>query len=350
MKKLIRQPALFFCMTVLLFSMACRKQISTDDDKNTLANKVNAWLDAQKVTTSKDQSGRIAMLKNELDFSRLRIEVILPDKDLIIVPVKSGFKSINNKDKNPGTVLLLKADKQGKIVEGNIVQYIPAQVQTGKNIPANTFCKIFDAEKIGTDGQFSFLSVNDKFLYEIKYKDGEMFSLAIAKQGKSAVSNRPPADPIGPSPVCIDWYLVTTYFYEDGSTSQTEEYLYTTCETGGGGGSSGTENLYVESRTKDWVVSSNTSLWVVMSSEKFEGVRTNETIGGHFTGASHVGSSIINSVPAPFAFTWQQFAAATSLFNEYLAQCTISGKVTSSNGIDTYINPPVKNWAFSQIF
>lgn len=51
---------------------------------------------------------------------------------------------------------------------------------------------------------------------------------------------------------CIDWYLITTYYYPGGQTRTTEQYLYTTCNgcqeeayrtgkvaCGGGGGSGG---------------------------------------------------------------------------------------------------------------
>ena len=30
--------------------------------------------------------------------------------------------------------------------------------------------------------------------------------------------------------VCIDWYLVTTYYYADGTSTQTSEYEGTTCD------------------------------------------------------------------------------------------------------------------------
>lgn len=34
--------------------------------------------------------------------------------------------------------------------------------------------------------------------------------------------------------MCINWYLITTYYYTDGSSEETKEYVGTTCDSGGG--------------------------------------------------------------------------------------------------------------------
>jgi len=341
MKKLTRQPALFFCMTALLFSMACRKQISLDTDNNGLTNKVNAWLDAQKVTTSQDQNSRIDMLKNELDFSRLRIEAPWPEKDFIIIPLKSGFKSLNNKGKNAVTVLLLKAVKQADIIEGNIVQYVPANGQVRPNIPPNTFFNIYNnVSSSELDGQFTFLSIRDKLLFKVEYKNGILFSSGITRPGTSStVVNSPPQDPISPPPpACIDWYLVTTYYYPDGSTSQTEEYLYTTCEVSGGGGEGHDEEVFPVIAQASWTVEAAGS-WSVVSTESFNGIKkASEERGGHFTGMTH-NSSTMNAVGITGGkMKWVETGVITNPHG-YTATCIISGWIS-------FESLPHNSWAY----
>lgn len=66
--------------------------------------------------------------------------------------------------------------------------------------------------------------VNKNFLGEQNYKIGKLISQkVVASKSKSAATNKMAS--------CIDWYLVTIFYYVDGSTTRTEQYLFTSCGT-----------------------------------------------------------------------------------------------------------------------
>lgn len=64
------------------------------------------------------------------------------------------------------------------------------------------------------------------------YKEGQLVQkdeLIAGGNGNNAIQSEGSGDKQVHS--CIDWYLVTTYYYSDGSTRTTSEYLYTTCRS-----------------------------------------------------------------------------------------------------------------------
>lgn len=254
MRKQISSFAFLFLFATVIFFNSCKKQDSPNFTDKAAIAKVSSWLGNQKSTATESNSLKIQQLEDKLDYAHLYFEKFRDDESFIVVPVKEGLETMNNKDKHPVSALLLIENQSGKIRRGNIVQYIPEQRPASAGIPKNSLFKIFDAEKFDVNAQFSFLTITDRLVYEVKYKDSNIVSSGVARAGRSATSftiNTPPQDPIGPPPLCngTDWYLVTTYYYEDGSTSQTEEFLYNTCEpisggSGGGGNGNDTEFEY----------------------------------------------------------------------------------------------------------
>jgi hypothetical protein len=137
-------------------------------------------------------------------------------------------------------------DKAGGIVKGNIVQFIAYDDKVSEVLPGNTFSKIFTSQKLDCDGRFSFLTINDWLLYELKYEKGvvQSFGKVRSKPVTAGTDSR-----AGGSQ-CYAQYLITTVYYENGTTEVFEEYLGTFCtctsgvlcdEFGGGAGSAGGE-------------------------------------------------------------------------------------------------------------
>ncbi|MEI9944859.1 MAG: hypothetical protein WDN26_11625 [Chitinophagaceae bacterium] len=257
---------------------------------------------------------------------------------------------MNNNDKHSVNALLLIETSSGNIRKGNIVQYIPDQEQA-TSIQKNSFSKIFNGENFDLDAQFSFLTILDKLSYQVKYKDGYMQSSGIVKPGSSVVPNTPPQDPIGPAPVCTDWYLVTTYYYLDGSTSQTEDYVFTTCEPsggGGGGGGDGNGNDGTVSLPIEWWPA-EAAIWALKSSEFVTGEKNaSEPGGGHFTGIVHQGEQLITGSGIA---TWEKLSANAWKFSTSLVKANVNGKVTftNPNSPDVPINT-TRQWAFFILF
>lgn len=351
MRKQLLLPGL---LAILLFT-GCRKETPSfqqDAVHSEAISKVNTWLDKQSATGNGMQARSIQALRDKLEFTGLWFEELNQGEKLIVVPVGTGLETLYNKGKHPVNVLLLIQNTAGAIRKGNIVQYLPENGASG--IARNTFFRFYNDKPLETDATFSFLTLTGRLLYEMKYKDGKMnsFGMATPKNAGTAVTG-PVQDPIGPAPVCTDWYLVTTYFYADGTTEQTEEYLYTTCEAGGGGGGgngNGNDNeapVFLSAQ-KDWRVAQNTyGLWFVVSNEQFNGVKVpGELGGGHFTGMAHLTSAIIS---ISNDYTWQELGATAS-FNATIATSTVSGKVTHVHLGHTYISPTSCQWVFPTIF
>ncbi len=73
---------------------------------------------------------------------------------------------------------------------------MPEEVQPDGVIPVNSFSKIFNAEKFEMDAKFSFLTIKDRLVYEIVYKDGVVHSRGVVKtKAPSTALNRQPQNP-----------------------------------------------------------------------------------------------------------------------------------------------------------
>jgi hypothetical protein len=209
----------------LLFT-SCQKGIdqvpvNTAAEISNLAviTKINSWLEKKKVDADDDGDMKIEALKANLDFSTLHLEKYKQNDRLVIVLLKNGFKSANNEDKNPVNYLVAILPEKEDITKGNIIQYLSATSK--KQVPHNTFSKIFNFEDHDCNGQFTVLSVTDDFRYELKFENNKLKSVAERRsktESEELKTNN-----------CIDWYLVTTYYYADGSSESTWHYISTTC-------------------------------------------------------------------------------------------------------------------------
>lgn len=167
------------------------------------------------------------LLKNNLDFSKFKIEASDYNEKLYIIPVKEEFKRQKKVDANTIANLLLIVKASGEIRKGNLVLYTADNGQS-TTIPDNTFHAVFNTAEPECNGQFRFLSVTGRLIYQLDYKDRRLISAGVVKS-KSATDKDASAKTTSD---CIDWYLVTTVYFEDGSSYTYEEYLTTTCGNG----------------------------------------------------------------------------------------------------------------------
>ncbi len=74
---------------------------------------------------------------------------------------------------------------------------------------------------------------------EKEFRAGVLYSIKrIAKKSKDhniSSDSLPVVQNVPEQGDCTDWYWVTTYYYADGTYEEVWEYLYTTCDNGGGG-------------------------------------------------------------------------------------------------------------------
>lgn len=315
-------------------------------------NRINLWLEKQVSADNQVKNTRIQLLKEKLDYSILYFEQLRDDEHFIIVPVKEGFPSINNRNKKSITVFLLIENELGIIRKGDIVQYMSEKQSDNTSIPHNSFFKIFNAEPFTENAQFSFLTIADRLEYEVKYVNGALVSSGRVTGKESATTlNGPPQDPI--SPDCIDWYLVTTYYYEDGSTTQTEEFLYNTCGSSGSGGQGNEIEYEFEAlRSVSWNVwspygppASSGTGFGVNSLETIKGRRNSaEPQGGHFKSIFH-SATACNTCPQDVGVYVDDNVSVSAVDQQ--ANSAISGHF----GVSTVIHiSGAKSWQFQDIF
>jgi hypothetical protein len=227
MKKTNRLLGSSILLAVMLLFISCQKEVdqipvntTAEISNQAVITKINSWLENKKVGLADDLSSKIERLKTNLDFGTLHLEKYKQKDRLVIVPLKNSFKSANNEDKNPVNYLVVVLPEQGDITKGNIIQYVSA---TGKNKALlNAFSKIFNFEELDCNGQFTVLSITDDFRYELKFENNKLKSIAELRTKPGSDKQKTNG--------CIEWYLVTTYHYSDGSSESYWQYVFTSCD------------------------------------------------------------------------------------------------------------------------
>jgi hypothetical protein len=187
------------------------------------------YLESQKTKAINSKQGaanynaNVDLLEQNLDFTAARIEQLDDRIDFLIVPIKDELITKKKLDKNSTLTLLLITDKLGKISSGSIVYFLPSDNQKHALLPQNTFSNMFTQKKVVLDGMYKMLTPSGRWISQFGIKNGKLVSY-----GEPRPSNK--AGKINQkTTTCIDWYLITTYYYTDGTIEETKEYLGTTC-------------------------------------------------------------------------------------------------------------------------
>jgi hypothetical protein len=356
------QLSLYLLLASLLFIFSCKKnndEVKSEGlTKNEMAAKVLSWLEAQKSAASpqtnqrtgtidtKDE--RIIALKEALDLPNLWVEKRNEKEEFIIVPINKIFKSKNNSDKDPLMHLIVTLKPDGTIAKGNIIQYVP---KSGKqtSLPPNTISKIYNYKDIECDGQFTMLTIDDNFFYQLEFKNGKLSSVAEKKR-KSGANLRA---------TCTDWYLITTYYFDDGS-SYTDDGVYigrtcnyddtqvqvpTDCPPNEACPGGGIEYEYLKTKNITWTVYTfPVDGATVTSYENFKGkTAAGYTYSGYFTGIKHNSDECNNR--------WGIWLSnyTDGNYNTSVASMRIRGTWTPEGGQRQTIEN-FKSWNYGQVF
>ncbi|MBU1011675.1 MAG: hypothetical protein KKG99_01600 [Bacteroidetes bacterium] len=210
--------------------------------------------------------GEREMSLGSFDFENLH----LIDDNIIILNIKEdGFKNTLNENKK-----VIYYIKEGIIIGGSIVnfksnhsiEYIETILSDIISVKLMEFLyndkkdhtldirKEFSFRKSNYSGEIIFTKLNNKLQLALELKTGDILSSKSRQGIKKFKSNNLKDIPGGLLPgECIDWYLVTTYHYADGSSRTTEWYLYSECfgdENESGNGSSATSNFFDDVKDK----------------------------------------------------------------------------------------------------
>lgn len=355
MRNLFLLSALFCMVIVTMLFNSCQKDASSTNENSNkeIIAKVNAWLDSQKSPNQPNKAANIELLKNNLDFSSSRFENLSHDEQLLVIPIKEALKKEKNINKNSILNLVIILNNLENIKEANIIQYLPSSSNMVDKITGNTFKNIYGKGVVSDNGMFRFLSVTGRWLYQLSYENGKLYSSASVQENNNANLHKVSARM---NETCIDWYLVTTFYWADGSITQTSEYVGTTCDGcddpnemslcpdgigGGGNGETTSEYTYVEYKQVHWDYDNTTlndgSDWTVTSIENIGVIKlSNPPGGGYFIGISHL-AEMVGQYPMNF-FSWVKTSSSTSYTNS-TASVTIAGKITDTRDNTVYDRP-----------
>lgn len=224
---------------ILIFN-SCHKQVPDYNDvaqDKTLQNKVILWLKNEKSKLVKQGEDKIDTLSKNLNLADIGIEKLNESEHLILVPLNKDFKTFYNKDKSCISELVLLVNKEGDIRRGDVVQMIPKNSSV-LNIPSGLTTDIYNNKKaVQLNCTIAILTTTNKLEHEFTFDNGKLQSDKFVNSKRNQQGSNPNPTPTQRSfvPYYIAWYLVTTYYYTDGSTDVNEQFLGVTCENCGEG-------------------------------------------------------------------------------------------------------------------
>jgi hypothetical protein len=255
-----------FMFSVLVLSMfSCQKQQIEDVYSGNLFS--SASLSQKMVTNSsgrqilsewlslhernlKDKGKKILKeITSNLDYASLWIENRKNGENLIIIPINRSVSSQLNLltsylklDEKSIFNLVIVQNRSGKLRWSSIISYLPEDGVDRSQVSEKTIQNIINGEHVVDNGMYKFIDLKGNLQYQVRYKNGKLYS--FGKPVREDLTNAHKSKNTAARGGCLAWYLITTYYYADGSSSQTKEYLFTTCdedsdEGGGGGGGTG---------------------------------------------------------------------------------------------------------------
>lgn len=117
----------------------------------------------------------------------------------------------------------------GKIADVKTVQILTNEDHTSIN---NHLADIINFKKSEFNGDVIYRNLKGKFLYTVHYSKDSFGYSNLTTKSNSKKSTIKTSSTIKTNNIeCIDWYLITTITYTDGSQSVSEEYVGTTCHS-----------------------------------------------------------------------------------------------------------------------
>jgi hypothetical protein len=230
MRKVISGILPVFMASIVL--VACKKETSQTPNNPPVSKyqkPVEDWLLSKKVGLKPAKSENLDLLKENLAFENARVEKFGNLGFMLVVPVKAAVKEKKNLDKSSALDLIIFLDKAEKIISGNLSLFTPASNQGVTAFSKDAYYNILRQGKFNQDGVFNIMRITGELVNRIEFKDHKLYSFANVQSTDSTTRNQRMGEA-----VCIDWYLITTYHYPDGSTYTEREYVGRTCSCNGG--------------------------------------------------------------------------------------------------------------------
>lgn len=241
-------------LAVILSGLGCRKNDITDsitsDVKkiNPLAakNETTRWIDLH-IAASQSESQSYDLLKQNLNYEEAHVQKRKNGEEVLVIPVNNTMREKLKLNANYA-LKMITVKRNGKPRWSMIVCFLAGQGKTKSILEDKSIKGIVDNERLEEDGLYKFFDLKGRLLYQVSYKNKKITSYGTVRKkdksspegnGKVMSMNRGWNNAkmlLPPTEDCTDYYLVTTYYDENGNTLyETWEYLFTTCNDGGGG-------------------------------------------------------------------------------------------------------------------
>jgi hypothetical protein len=227
----MKNKTIFLVLFLILSFQSCEEEVSLNN--SVYKDKIEKYLSSVK-NVDTNQSSKIETLEKRIDFTSV-IEYDLRTTENLIIAELLPNPNITDSDKSK----LILFVNNNEIARGFVVDFKSKSEFHKYNELVLSILNI-STETFKYTGTITFKNLFEKTLLYNNYNSGELTTNGIARTRLSDSKK-------GRTNSCIDWFMVTTYYYANGSTRTEETYLFTTCDDdcglagarvqcGGGGG------------------------------------------------------------------------------------------------------------------
>ncbi len=261
MKKILGFSAGLAAIALFIF-ISCRKDVKSNPSQATSVDvqAAKTWL--SNLRQKKVGSSGLVMdsVISLIDWQKAE-QTAFGSQNLLIVNFNGAVRASGSSTIDK---MVFVFNSRGQITFGNIVEMSPSE-NLDPSAVSQTISRIYSDREESYSGTISSYTADKEIVFSLTYQKGNIqrFSrvlnqsqispnLHVGGMTDGSKAQRTTVNTIGGGVSCTDWYLVTTYYYSDGSTTSESQYIGRTCGTqmgfqqGGGGGGTAFENQIVK--------------------------------------------------------------------------------------------------------
>lgn len=228
---------LFILLYILISLSSCKKELNNDEISLFYKKDALEYFSTVKQYNSILRNNKmIDLLIKNIEWNKFEEIKLDSDTKLLLIDINQEYKTVNKTEQKKELKLVLQFKNQ-KIKSGFLIEII------GNNLFKSFYEIVFnyynDYTKVSEKQNLiiSTLHIDGRFIMEFNYKNGSLIETKHLKNQLPKLEGTIKANSYTPSYEkisslevnCTNWFLVTTYFYSDGTTTESSRYLYTTC-------------------------------------------------------------------------------------------------------------------------
>lgn len=186
------------------------------------SNKIIEWLESLQSPSTLYTNEILEAIISNAEFDKMYSEDYEGEK-LKIVPLRPvKFSQHVKEDSIPFQYFVLLEDTLGRIKKGNIALFYSDNLNFNSQ-PEISFARFLKTSTVVEDGRIAWLTLGDVKLYEYIFEDQMIIRSEVVQAERNSTLK------------CIQYSLVTTLYFSDGSTIEYSQYLFTSCDSEVGG-------------------------------------------------------------------------------------------------------------------